>query len=38
MEDAAEETKLLAAKMGGVTILRKGAVDVISNGMKGTTW
>lgn len=39
MEDVEEETKALAAKMGGITILRKGYVDVISNGMKGIiTW
>ena len=27
-----EQTRLLAEKMGGVTILRKGHVDIISNG------
>ncbi len=32
---AQEETKLLAAKMGGVTVVRKGLWDVISNGTKG---
>lgn len=35
MEDIEEETRSLAAEMGGVTILRKGRVDVISNGVKG---
>ena len=33
--DAKEETKSLASKMGGVTIVRKGRVDVISNGSAG---
>lgn len=33
--DSEEQTRSLAAKMGGVTILRKGHVDVISNGVKG---
>lgn len=33
IEDSEEETKTLAAKMGGVTILRKGSVDIISNGV-----
>lgn len=34
IEESEEETKRLAAEMGGVTILRKGAVDIISNGAK----
>lgn len=33
--DAEEQTRMLAAKMGGVTVLRKGEVDVISNGLHG---
>ena len=35
IEESEEETKHLAAEMGGITILRKGAVDIISNGTKG---
>lgn len=31
-----EQTQLLAEKMGGVTILCKGQIDVISNGTNST--
>ena len=33
--DIAEQTKVLAAKMGNLVILRKGHVDTISNGNQG---
>ncbi len=32
---AQEETKALATKLGGVTVVRKGHTDIISNGTKG---
>ena len=32
---AQEETKCLAMKMEGVTVVRKGHADIISNGTKG---
>ena len=33
--DIAEQTKVLAAKMGNLVILRKGHVDTISDGNQG---
>ena len=33
--DTAEQTKVLAAKMGNLVILRKGHVDTISDGKQG---
>ena len=33
--DRGEQTKLLAAKLGNLVIVRKGQVDLITNGEKG---